>query len=70
MWAAPKGKTMADSVIIQSKVREIVKSQGGEDMRLSDGFLSSLNEKVQETVKDAIHRAKENGRKTLQAQDT
>lgn len=59
---------MADSVIIQSKVRELVKKEKP-DFRLSEEFLTSLNEKVELSIKVAVLRADLNGRKTLQPQD-
>jgi|GEM_PF-569369 len=59
---------MADSVIIQSKVRELVKAKKP-DFRLSEEFVTALSTSVEGLVKDALSRAEKNGRKTLQPQD-
>lgn len=59
---------MSESVLIQSRVRELVKGKKPE-FRLSEGFLESLNNQVQDLIVDAVARAEKNGRKTLQEQD-
>jgi histone H3/H4 len=63
---------MADilkNLVIESRVKDYVKEQGGADLRVAGDFSAKLDEKVQELLKDAVNRAKENGRKTLQTQD-
>lgn len=59
---------MAETVIIQSKVREAVKARKPE-FRMSEEFLEELSEVVLKTIADAIERCDRNGRKTLQPQD-
>ena len=59
---------MTESIIIQSKVRELVKNVKPE-FRLSEEFLTTLNLTIRDVVEDAVFRAEKNGRKTLQPQD-
>lgn len=62
-----KGKCKAKEVLlVGSKVREYVKSQG---LMCSSDVLEALNCCVYGCLGAAIKRAKENGRKTLQARD-
>lgn len=55
-----------DSVIVVSKVKDLVKNL---DMRSGDEFVTALNETVHKVVKSAAERAKANGRSTLKAED-
>lgn len=57
---------MADSVIVQSRLREAVK---GLDLRMDGDLPDALNDKVQELLKEAASRAKGNNRKTLRPYD-
>lgn len=57
---------MADSVVVQSKVKEAVK---GLDLRMDSSLPDALNEKVQAMLQEAAKRAKENGRGTLRPYD-
>ncbi|MBW3618996.1 MAG: DUF1931 domain-containing protein [Actinobacteria bacterium] len=57
---------MADSVVVQSKVKEAVK---GLDLRMDGNLADALNERVHQILRDAAKRAKENGRSTLRPYD-
>lgn len=57
---------MAESVVVQSKVKEAVK---GLELRMDGNLPDALNEKVHAILKDAAKRAKENGRSTLRPYD-
>jgi hypothetical protein len=57
---------MADSVIVQSKVKEAVK---GLDLRMDSTLPDALNEKVHELLSAAAARAKANNRGTLRPHD-
>jgi hypothetical protein len=57
---------MADSIIVQSKVREAIKAL---DLRTDSNVVDSLNDKVHAMLKDAADRAKSNGRGTLRPYD-
>jgi len=52
------------SLVVKSSIRELL----GE-MRASEDFWSKLNEVVEKEVKNAIERAKANGRKTVRGCD-
>jgi hypothetical protein len=58
--------TMADSVIVQSKVKEAVKNL---DLRMDSCLPDALNEKVQQLLAAAAERAKANNRGTLRPHD-
>ena len=53
-------------LIVKSKVRALI---GEADMRASDEIWKELGHTVSRKVKEAIRRAKANGRKTLKAAD-
>jgi histone H3/H4 len=57
---------MAESVVVQSKVKEAVK---GLELRMDGNLPDALNQKVQQILQDAARRAKENGRSTLRPYD-
>jgi histone H3/H4 len=57
---------MADSLVVQSKVKEAVK---GLDLRMDSSLPEALNAKIDALLKDAAKRAKENGRGTLRPYD-
>lgn len=57
---------MADSLVVQSKVKEAVK---GLELRMDSGLPDALNEKIASVLKEAAARAKENGRGTLRPYD-
>jgi histone H3/H4 len=52
------------SLVVKSSVRDLL----GE-MRVSEDFWDKLNEVVEKEVKNAIERAKANGRKTVRGCD-
>lgn len=55
-----------DSLIVQSKVREMFKQL---DCNTGSDALDQLNQEVARIVKEAARRTKENGRKTVKAAD-
>ena len=57
---------MGESLIVQSKVREVVKENGA---NMSGDFADALSSKVKEMITQAINRAKANGRKTVRNYD-
>ena len=57
---------MAGSLLVKSKVQELVKKLG---MRLSGDALEAIDGRVESTVKKAAKRAEANGRKTIMAHD-
>lgn len=57
---------MADSVIVQSRLREAIKNY---DLRMDGDLPEALDEKVRELLRDAAERAQGNGRKTLRPYD-
>jgi histone H3/H4 len=60
---------MADSIVVESRVKEYVKKSGGEDFRTSGEFVDALNDDLKDAIERAVKRAKDNGRKTVQAHD-
>ena len=57
---------MADNLVVQSKIKDIVKSEGCSS---SSDLIPALNEAVEKAVKAAVARAKANKRKTVRAAD-
>jgi hypothetical protein len=57
---------MADSLVVQSKVKEAVK---GLDLRMHSSRPDALNAKSSAMRSEAAKRAKENGRGTLRPYD-
>jgi hypothetical protein len=57
---------MADSLVVQSKVKEAVK---GLELRMDSSLPDALNAKIDAMLKEAAARAKENGRGTLRPYD-
>ncbi len=57
---------MTDMLVVQSKVRELVKKHGA---NMAGDFPDALSKSVEELVNKAIARAKANGRKTVRATD-
>ena len=53
-------------MIVRSKVKELLKEN---EMRSSEEFVQKLSEEVENIVRRAVERAKENNRKTVQKQD-
>lgn len=57
---------MADSLVVQSKVKEAVK---GLDLRMDSSLPDALNDKIAKMLSDAAERAKNNNRGTLRPHD-
>lgn len=55
---------MSDSLVVRSRIKEIAK-----DMNVASDFSDALSKKVEELIADAIRRAKENKRSTIQPRD-
>ena len=60
---------MADTIIVESRIKDWVKKCGGEDFRTSSEFVDAVNDDLKDIVERAVKRAKDNGRKTVQAHD-
>ena len=56
-----------DILVVQSKVREYIKSKG--DMNIGGDVFESVSAKVAMVLDMACDRAKANGRKTVQGKD-
>ncbi len=57
---------MAENLVVQSKVKEVVKRL---NMRASGDFADALSRQVEDMVRKAARRAKDNGRQTVRAYD-
>lgn len=57
---------MADSLIVQSKVKEAIKGMG---LRTDSNVVDALNERIAAILKAAADRAKANGRSTMRPYD-
>ena len=59
------------SLIIKSNIRKVVKELDKDDAigSVADEVETALDRKVEDILRDAIKRAKENKRRTLQARD-
>jgi len=57
---------MAESLVVQSKVRELFKQL---DCNTGSDAVDALNQEVERIVKRASERTKENSRKTVKAAD-
>ncbi|MBW2990962.1 DUF1931 domain-containing protein [Candidatus Woesearchaeota archaeon] len=55
---------MPEMLIIKAKIKEACG-----DMSVAGDFVTALNERVDELVKKALWRAKENGRRTVMGKD-
>jgi histone H3/H4 len=61
---------MAESLVVETRVRSTITSiKGADTFRLSGDALDVLNKRVEGLIEDAVKRAKENGRVTVQKQD-
>lgn len=61
---------MADTLVVESRVRDfITSSKGGKDLRVGGDVAEALSAKVEVLLNEAVKRAKENGRSTVQARD-
>ena len=57
---------MAEVIVVQSKVRDAIKTQ---KMNMSGDFAEALSKRVETMVRDACRRADQNGRKTVRGYD-
>lgn len=57
---------MADILIVQSKVKEVIKRQG---CNTASDAVDEMSKQVENIIKKAIDRCKANGRKTVKASD-
>ena len=61
------GKKEGEILVVQSKVREYLKGQG--DYNIGSDLVGAVSSRVEEVLSSAAKRAKDNGRKTIQARD-
>ncbi|MCS7228213.1 MAG: hypothetical protein NZ839_04540 [Endomicrobia bacterium] len=58
---------MSEVLVVVSKVKKMVKEQG---LRTGEGFVEALSKKVEEMIKKAVDKVKQEGKKkTLGAED-
>ncbi len=58
---------MAEVLVVVSKIKKMVKEQG---LRTGEGFIEALSKKVEDMVKQAVEKVKNEGKKkTLGAED-
>ncbi len=60
------------SLIVRSNIKKVVKDLQGKEENVTsvaDEVGTALERKVEEVLREGIKRAKENGRRTLQARD-
>ncbi len=57
---------MADNLVVQSKIKELVKSEACSS---AADLIPALNEAVEKAVRAAVARAKSNKRKTVRGAD-
>lgn len=62
-----KAKSSGEILVVQSKVREYLKGQG--DYNIGSDLVGAVSGRVEEVLQSAARRAKDNGRKTIQARD-
>ncbi|MAF36705.1 DUF1931 domain-containing protein [archaeon] len=55
---------MAELLVVRSKIKE-----AAEGVNVSGDFAAALSEKVEQLIKDAVRRAKENKRGTIKPRD-
>ena len=55
---------MAELLVVRSKIKDAAKG-----MNVSGDFAEALSKKVEELIKDAVRRAKENKRGTIKPRD-
>jgi len=61
---------MADSLVVRSRLKEVVLKYGKNKVRnMSEDFAKRLSEKVENLIADAVKRAEENKRATVQSRD-
>jgi histone H3/H4 len=57
------------NIVIESRVKDFIREKGGEDFRTASGVVEKAQTALENILTDAVNRAKENGRKTVQPQD-
>ncbi len=57
---------MAETLVVQSKIREIIKAQ---DCSTSEEAIQAISAEVERLVQKAVERTKANGRKTVKGSD-
>lgn len=57
---------MTEILVVQSKVRDMIKAEG---CATSQEAVETLSKEIERMVKRAVERAKDNGRKTVKGQD-
>ncbi len=57
---------MTEILVVQSKIRDMIKNEG---CATSQEAVEALSKEIERMVKRSIERAKENGRKTVKGQD-
>jgi histone H3/H4 len=57
---------VTEILIVQSKIRDMIKAEG---CATSQEAVEALSQEIEKMVKKAVVRAKENGRKTVKGQD-
>jgi len=61
---------MADSLVVRSRLKEVVLKYGKNKVRnMSEDFAKRLSERVENLIADAVKRAEENKRATVQSRD-
>lgn len=65
--AKAKPKSPVPMLVVQSKIREYLKGKG--DYNIGSDLFDAVSGRVAEFLDDAARRAKNNGRKTIQARD-
>ncbi len=65
--AKKKAKAPTEMLVVQSKVREYVKSLG--DYNIASDVMESVSQRVGALLADAVRRAEQNGRKTIKGRD-
>ena len=63
----PKNFIFLKMLVVKAQIKDVVKAEGLDNV--SSDFAERLDKKVQETIKEACRRAKENGRKTVMGKD-
>ena len=58
-----------ETILIMSKTRESIKELGKGEVRVSEEYLSALNDKVHALIDSSLARCSGNGRKTLRPED-
>ena len=59
---------MAELLVVRSKIKDYAKD-GKDELNVSGDFADALDARVEGLIRDAVRRAKENGRRTVQSRD-